>query len=333
MTPLAGQVTKFLDFVSVERGLSRNTLEAYQRDLARYARFLSERGIDDARSADDAVIASFVASHSATEHRQGRTYRASSVARALAAVRNFHLFLLREGDVETNAAEGVDRPKVPKTLPRPLRLSDVEAIIAAPRDGEVLGIRDRAILETLYGTGARVSELIALDVDDVDLEEGAVRVSGKGSKERIVPLGRYARDALAAYLTRARPALSSTRSGAALFLNSRGGRLTRQGVGVLLRAAAQRAGVRARVTPHTLRHSFATHLLEGGADVRVVQELLGHAALSTTQIYTLVTREQLREQYYSSHPRARRSRERTARPEGTLPAAPSPGVDLLAAGA
>jgi integrase/recombinase XerD len=207
----------------------------------------------------------------------------------------------------------VARPKVPKNLPRPLPLADVEAILAAPPDGDVAGIRDRAILETLYGAGLRISELVGLDVDDVDLDEGSVRVLGKGSKERVVPLGSMANHAVQAYLTRARPTLASASSGSALFLNLRGGRLTRQGTTGILKNAAARAGVKKRVTPHTLRHSFATHLLEGGADVRVVQELLGHATLATTQIYTLVTNERLREEYFSAHPRARAAAQSAAR--------------------
>jgi integrase/recombinase XerD len=305
--PLTGQISRLLDFLTVERGLSRNTLEAYRRDLERYARYLVERGVTDARAVDEATVAGFVAALSGAEYAEGKRYRASSVARALAAVRGLHAFLLREGDVEADPSEGVVRPKVPKNLPRPLPLEDVEAILAAPPDGDVPGIRDRAILETLYGAGLRISELVGLDVDDVDLDEGSVRVLGKGSKERVVPLGSVATQAVGAYLRRARPALARESSGPALFLNLRGGRLTRQGSTGVLKNAAARAGVTKRVTPHTLRHSFATHLLEGGADVRVVQELLGHATLATTQIYTLVTNERLREEYFSAHPRARAS--------------------------
>jgi integrase/recombinase XerD len=302
---LAGQISRLLDFLTVERGLSRNTLEAYRRDLMRYARYLRTRGVEDATLADENLIAGFISLLSATEFAEGQRYRASSVARALAAVRTFHGFLLREGDTDVNAAQGVVRPKVPRNLPRPLAVADVEAMLAAPGEGDVVGLRDRAILETLYGAGVRISELVGLDVDDVDLDEGSVRVFGKGSKERLVPLGRFATRAIEGYLTRARPALARTGSGAAMFLNQRGGRLTRQGTAKILSAAARRAGVKKRVTPHTLRHSFATHLLEGGADVRVVQELLGHATLTTTQVYTLVTGDRLREEYFSAHPRAR----------------------------
>jgi integrase/recombinase XerD len=302
---LAGQISRFLDFLTVERGLSKNTLEAYRRDLIRYAGYLRTLGVEDATLADENLIAGFIGHLSASEFAEGQRYRASSVARALAAVRTFHGFLLREGDTDVNPAQGVARPKVPRNLPRPLPLADVEAMLAAPGEGDVVGLRDRAILETLYGAGVRISELVGLDVDDVDLEEGSVRVFGKGSKERLVPLGRFATRAIEGYLTRARPALARAGSGAAMFLNQRGGRLTRQGAAKILSAAARRAGIKKRVTPHTLRHSFATHLLEGGADVRVVQELLGHATLTTTQIYTLVTGDRLREEYFSAHPRAR----------------------------
>ncbi len=302
---LAGQISRLLDFLTVERGVSKNTLEAYRRDLLRYASYLRTRGVSDAILADESVIAGFIGHLSATEFAEGRRYRPSSVARALAAVRTFHGFLLREGDTDVNPAQGVTRPKVPRNLPRPLAVADVEAMLAAPGEGDVVGLRDRAILETLYGAGLRISELVGLDVDDVDLEEGSVRVFGKGSKERLVPLGGFATRAIEAYLTRARPALARAGSGAAMFLNRRGGRLTRQGAAKILGTAVRRAGVTKRVTPHTLRHSFATHLLEGGADVRVVQELLGHATLTTTQIYTLVTGDRLREEYFSAHPRAR----------------------------
>ena len=188
-------------------------------------------------------------------------------------------------------------------------MEEVSRLLTTPGDDTPAGLRDRALLELLYGSGLRVSELVGLDVDDVDLEEGAVRVLGKGGKEREVPLGRFGRDATAAYLTRARPVFASALSRGALLLNQRGGRLTRQSVNRILAEHVRRAGIRRRVTPHSLRHSFATHLLEGGADVRVVQEMLGHASVATTQIYTLVTREHLREVYYTSHPRARRPAE------------------------
>ena len=293
----------------MERGLSENTLEAYRRDLTRYGAYLTSRGFGDATTVDEDAVAGFVSELSSAEYSDGQRYRASSVARTLAAVRSFHRFLLREGDTPVDPAEGVSRPKVPRNLPRPLDVADVEAMLGAVSGSDVAGIRNRAILETLYGAGLRISELINLDVDDVDLDEGSVRVLGKGSKERIVPLGKFALAAVSAYLTRVRPMLAGSQSGAALFLNQRGGRLTRQGVTKILKAAADRAGVSKRVTPHSFRHSFATHLLEGGADVRVVQELLGHATLTTTQVYTLVGGQRLRDEYDRAHPRARIRRE------------------------
>jgi integrase/recombinase XerD len=305
---LSGQISRFLDYLSVERGLAQNTIEAYRRDLVRYRAYLRQQGIRDATRVDESVVSSFVASFSVTEYEEGRRYRASTIARALAAVRTFHAFLLREGEATDDPSEGVVRPKVPRTLPRPLTVDEVTTLLAVPSDAQPAGLRDRAILEVLYGAGLRISELVGLDVDDVDLEEGSVKVLGKGSKERVVPLGRFATRAVSSYLTRARPALARDRSGPALFLNQRGGRLTRQGADRILKLAAAGAGLKKRVTPHMLRHSFATHLLEGGADVRVVQELLGHASLATTQIYTLVTGERLREEYFAAHPRARFAR-------------------------
>jgi integrase/recombinase XerD len=224
----------------------------------------------------------------------------------LSTVRTFHRFAVREGLVTDDPTAGVVRPRLPRALPHPLTVEEVTAIVEAPGDATPVATRDRAILELLYGAGLRISELVGLDVDDLDLDDAAVRVFGKGSKERLVPIGRMARDAVAAYLTRGRPALATGRSRAALFLNTRGGRLTRQSCSRLLDAHRTRAGITRVVTPHDLRHSFATHLLEGGADVRVVQELLGHASVATTQVYTLVTTEHLRAAYYTAHPRARR---------------------------
>ena len=303
---LATQVQRFLDHLTVERGLADNTLGAYRRDLARYGAFLRERGIRDARRADEHTVAAFVAGLSASTHGDGLPYRASSVVRTLSAVRSFHRFLLREGKADKDPSAGVVRPRLPRSLPRPIPVEEVLRLLAAPPESTPVGIRDRAVLETLYGAGLRVSELVGLDVDDVELEGGSVRVLGKGAKEREVPIGSYSVDAIGAYLRRSRPEMVSIRSRAALFLNQRGGRLTRQGVAGILAKAVKTSGIERRITPHTLRHSFATHLLEGGADVRVVQELLGHASVATTQVYTLVTREHLREVYYTAHPRARR---------------------------
>jgi integrase/recombinase XerD len=297
---------RYLDHLMVERGLADNTLAAYRRDLDRYLAFLAARGIERLDDVEPGTIRGFVASVSASTHGpDGEPYRATTVSRMLSAVRTFHRFAVREGLTDDDPTAGVVRPRLPRALPHPLTVDEVAAIVEAPRTDEPAGLRDRAILELLYGAGLRISELTGLDVDDLDLEGAAVRVLGKGGKEREVPVGRMARDAIDAYLTRARLLLASPRSRAALFLNARGGRLTRQSCARLLDAHAHAAGIRRRVTPHDLRHSFATHLLEGGADVRVVQELLGHASVATTQIYTLVTNEHLRSVYYTAHPRAR----------------------------
>jgi integrase/recombinase XerD len=309
---IAAQIERFLDHLLVERGLSPHTIAAYRRDLDRYAAFLAGRGVTDARRASDRDVAAHIAAVSASTHGDGKPYRATSVVRALSSVRAFHRFLLREGEVDRDPTAGVIRPRLPRRLPRPLSVEDVARLLAQPDPSLPAGLRDRAVLETLYGAGLRISELVGLDVDDVDIDEGSVRVFGKGSKERDVPLGRYARDAISAYLVRVRPQIATARSRSALFLNLRGGRLTRQGCAGILAKHAEAARVGKRVSPHTLRHSFATHLLEGGADVRVVQELLGHASVATTQVYTLVTKEHLREVYFTSHPRARAGRRDTA---------------------
>jgi len=298
---------RYLEHLTVERGLADNTLAAYRRDLERYVGFLGARRIEDLADVDAKTIRAFIASVSASTHgADGEPYRATTVSRMLSTVRTFHRFAVREGLVTDDPTAGVVRPRLPRALPHPLTVEEVTAIVEAPGDATPVATRDRAILELLYGAGLRISELVGLDVDDLDLDDAAVRVFGKGSKERLVPIGRMARDAVAAYLTRGRPALATGRSRAALFLNTRGGRLTRQSCSRLLDAHRTRAGITRVVTPHDLRHSFATHLLEGGADVRVVQELLGHASVATTQVYTLVTTEHLRAAYYTAHPRARR---------------------------
>ena len=231
---------------------------------------------------------------------------AASAGRAVVAVRGFHKFAVRDGLAQADPAAAVRPPTPAKRLPKALPLADIERILdAASAPGTALALRDRALLELLYASGARISEAVGLDVDDLDLDTAAVLLRGKGSKERVVPFGSLAGEALAAYLVRGRPALSASGAGnAALFLNARGGRLSRQSAWTVLVRAADRAGVTAEVSPHTLRHSFATHLIDGGADVRVVQELLGHASVTTTQVYTLVTVDSLREVYATAHPRA-----------------------------
>ena len=258
---------------------------------------------DDVREAD---VAEFLA-----RLREGdddhAPLAATSAARTLVAVRGLHRFLAREGVLDADPARRVSPPKAPSRLPKAIPVEDVERLLEAASVGDTpASLRDRALLEVLYGTGARISEAVGLDVDDLEGNEGVVRLRGKGGKDRIVPLGSYAASALEAWLVRGRPAFAARGVGTpALFLNSRGGRLSRQSAWSVLRACAERAHVEGHLSPHTLRHSFATHLLEGGADVRVVQELLGHASVTTTQIYTLVTVQRLREVYAQSHPRAR----------------------------
>lgn len=300
-------VADYLSHLSVERGLADNTVRSYRRDLLRYTAHLDGLGLDQPAAVTEAHVLGFLAALRTGDEDHVALGPASS-ARTIVAVRGFHKFLLREGIVTVDASSGVKPPRPAQRLPKALPLEDVEALLAAAGEpGTSLAKRDRALLEVLYGTGARISEAVGLDVDDLDFESGSVLLRGKGSKQRIVPLGSYARAALDDYLRRARPELVSVKgSGAAVFLNARGGRLTRQSAWTVLTRAAHRAGITTAVSPHTLRHSFATHLLDGGADVRVVQDLLGHASVTTTQIYTLVTVDKLREIYATAHPRARR---------------------------
>jgi integrase/recombinase XerD len=303
---LESALRSYLDHLTVERGLAPNTLASYRRDLRRYLAHLAAAGVTEPAAVTEAHVSSFlVALREGDEDHP--PLAATSAGRAVVAVRGFHRFLLREGVVATDAARGVRPPPPPKRLPKAISVEEVAALLeAAGADETPRAVRDRALLELLYGCGARISEAVGLDLDELDLEQGVVRLVGKGSKERVVPVGSYAREAVQAYLVRARPALAAAGKGSpAVFLNSRGGRLSRQSAWTALRAAAQRAGITREVSPHTLRHSYATHLLDGGADVRVVQELLGHASVTTTQVYTLVTVDRLREVYATAHPRAR----------------------------
>ncbi|WP_442575328.1 site-specific tyrosine recombinase XerD [Microbacterium sp. F51-2R] len=315
-------VDAYLRHVSIERGLSDNTVAAYRRDLEGYLQWLAERGISDSDAVTPAVVAEFAAARASALPRPA----ASSLARLQSSVRGLHRFLAREGIEADDPSSRLKPPKLPQRLPKALTIDQVERLLDAsgpapadpatdPATGsgqgagaggvDIVALRDRALLELLYATGARVSEAVQLDVDDLATGD-VLRVRGKGSKERIVPVGSYARAALEAYLTRSRPELS--RRGAAsprLFLGARGAPLSRQSAWLVIRHAADRAQLTAHVSPHTLRHSFATHLLQGGADVRVVQELLGHASVATTQIYTHVSVDALRDVYATSHPRAR----------------------------
>nr|WP_157367971.1 site-specific tyrosine recombinase XerD [Alloactinosynnema sp. L-07] len=301
---MAAALRTYLDHLAVERGTSPNTLDGYTRDLRRYLDHLASSGIDDLDAVGERHVAGFLA-----VLREGDAdhppLAASSAARALVAVRGLHKFAVREGLTEHDAAREVKPPTPPRRLPKALPVDDVLRLLDTPI-GEGPGVlRDRALLEVLYSTGARISEAVGLDLDDIDTVERTVLLDGKGGKQRLVPIGRPALNALDAYLVRARPGLAERGRGTpAVFLNVRGGRLSRQSAWNALKVAAEVAGIRVPVSPHTLRHSFATHLLEGGADVRVVQELLGHASVTTTQIYTLVTVNTLREVYATAHPRA-----------------------------
>ena len=302
-------VRAFLDHLVVERGLAANSVSSYRRDLGRYAGYLAEQGVGEIAQVSEQQVTGFLARLRTGDDEHPRL-SASSAARAVVAVRGLHRFCLREAILVTDVAAAIRPPRPPRRLPKALPVTDVTAILeAAGAPGTALAMRDRALLEVLYGTGARISEATGLDVDDLDLvSAGAVRLRGKGGRARVVPMGSYAVGALNAYLVRGRPALTATGSRgatAAVFLNARGGRLSRQSAWTVLARCADRAGVHVDVSPHTLRHSFATHLLDGGADVRVVQELLGHASVTTTQVYTLVTVDRLREVYATAHPRAR----------------------------
>jgi integrase/recombinase XerD len=304
-SPLQRAVRTYLDHLVVERGLAENTVKSYRRDLRRYVGFLTARGVDDLAAVDESVVAEFLV-HLREGDADHPPLAAGSAGRTVVAVRGFHRFAVRDGLAAGDPAAAVRPPAPAKRLPKALPVGEIERILeAASAPGTALALRDRALLELLYGCGARISEVVGLDVDDLSLETATVLLRGKGSKERLVPFGQMAKAALDAYLVRGRPALATAGSGnAAVFLNARGGRLSRQSAWTVLVRAAEAAGVTAEVSPHTLRHSFATHLLDGGADVRVVQELLGHASVTTTQVYTLVTVDSLREVYATAHPRA-----------------------------
>jgi integrase/recombinase XerD len=303
-------VTRYLQYLVVERGLAGNTVQSYERDLRRYAGFLGGRGRGELAAVTGLDVAEFRAALR-TGDDEHPPLAVSSVGRAVVAVRGLHAFALREGLAGDDPAREVAPPAPARRLPKAVSVDAVEQVLDAAgstEDPDPRVLRDRALLEFLYGTGARISEATSLDVDDLDhlAEDPAVLLTGKGGKQRYVPVGRYAVRALDAYLVRGRPALAaraSRKQSPAVFLNARGGRLTRQGAWGILREAATRSG-NPDVSPHTLRHSFATHLLDGGADIRVVQELLGHASVATTQVYTLVTVDKLREVYAAAHPRA-----------------------------
>ncbi len=309
-TPVERLIRSYLDHLAVERGASPHTRAGYSRDLRRYAGFLTGRGITDPESVTEADVADFLVQLQ-TAGETSTALSAASAGRALAAVRSLHAFAVRDGLAVDDPAAAVRPPKAIRRLPKALSVDQVATLLQTPDQNTPTGLRDAALLELLYGTGARISEVTGLDVDEVaalaEQPQAGLRLFGKGRKERIVPVGSYAVAAVQAWLVRGRPqfAQASTRPSPALLLNARGQRLSRQSAWQILQKTAKAAKLDVDVSPHTLRHSFATHLLDGGADVRVVQELLGHASVTTTQIYTLVTAEHLREVFLTSHPRAR----------------------------
>lgn len=294
-------VDAYIRHLTIERGVAKNTIAAYRRDLRRYVEYLEERELARIDQITELDVQDF-ATRLVTIHGLAAT----SVARVLAGVRGLHKYWLLENLTKADPAAAVKPPKAPRRLPKAITVAQVESLLNAVSGDDPVAVRDRAILELLYATGARITEIVSLDLDDL-VDPTLLRVLGKGSKERIVPVGRYAQTALDAYLVRTRPLLAVNGRGTpALFLNQRGGRLSRQSAWQIIHDAAEAAKLPGEISPHTLRHSFATHLLEGGADVRVVQELLGHSSVATTQIYTLVTVDALREVYATAHPRARR---------------------------
>lgn len=293
---LSDYISEFANYLSVERGLAQNTLESYERDLRQFEGFLKERSISIPDVAQTNIVDYLL-------HLKRKGRASSTVSRTLASIRAFYGFMWQEKYIKTNPASNLDSPRQEKHLPKVLSVAEVERLLEMADTRTPAGQRDKAMLEVLYATGLRVSELIALDISDVDLEFGYVRCIGKGSKERIVPLGTKAIEALRQYITHGRVKLQKGVGGHKLFVNQRGRGLTRQGFWKILKKYARMAGIKGEVTPHTIRHSFATHLLENGADLRAVQEMLGHSDISTTQVYTHVTRKRLKEVLASAHPR------------------------------
>jgi integrase/recombinase XerD len=293
------RLQSFISHLSVERGLSRNTVSAYQRDLSALLNFLNKIQRDLTQVSVAEIMEFLIESK-----RNGDSE--ATLARRAVAIRSFYRFLAHDQGL-IDVTKDLLPPKIPKRLPKALTVDQVNRLLSSPLD-DLSGIRDRAILELLYATGARVSEIIALDVGDLKRSDETfltVRLFGKGGKERVVPVGSYAREAVDQYLVRARPEIARELRQTALFLNLRGERLSRQSAWSIVTKAAQRAGLSEEISPHALRHSFATHLLDGGADIRIVQELLGHSSVTTTQIYTMVTIDKLRESYSTAHPRAK----------------------------
>jgi len=291
-------VDRFVNFLVVEKGLSSNTLEAYSRDLSHYLQFLEGRGINDPALPQPDTLYDFLGT------LRARKLSPRSQARLLSALRTFHRFLQEEGIRRDDPTLPLQSPRPKRGLPKTLSGLEVERLLNQPKGDSPRGLRDKAMLEVLYATGLRVSEIISLTLEHLELEAHLLRAFGKGSKERLVPIGPQARARLRIYLEQGREALLKGRSSNRVFLNSHGRPLTRQGFWKILRGYARQAGITKAVSPHTLRHTFATHLLEGGADLRSIQTMLGHADISTTQIYTFVSTEHLREAYRRYHPRA-----------------------------
>jgi integrase/recombinase XerD len=308
---LAGALEEHDTYLTVERGLAANSLAGYRRDLARYATYLRAHDITNATEVDEATVAKYIDGLRSARDDEGKPkYAPASIARAVVAIKSLHRFLVDEEIVDADPTEELGAPRVPQSIPKALTEAEVNALLDAVVGDDARAWRDRSILETLYASGVRISELVGVDLPALDVDDGVMRVFGKGSKERMVPIGRSARDALSEYLRVGRPTLVSkaTRSRAnydAVFLNARGGRLTRQGCWKLVAAYGEKVGLRGRLSPHVLRHSCATHMVDHGADIRVVQELLGHASISTTQIYTKVSAARLRAVYETAHPRAK----------------------------
>lgn len=288
----------FADYLNVEAGNSSNTTQAYLRDVRRFAQYVTARRVEGPAAATAAQLRDFV------YQLKDLGMAPSSIRRQISALRTYYRFLVAEGHVARDPSGDVELPKMWRRLPEVLTVAEIEALLGAPTPDEPLGWRDRALLEVAYGTGIRVSELVGLSTTDIWFDELLVRVLGKGSKERLVPIGRRALAAAATYGRETRPGLDRGKTKGRFFLNARGQPLSRVGAWGIIKRSAARAGIKKRVSPHTLRHSFATHLLEGGADLRAVQEMLGHADLSTTQIYTHVDRDYLRSVHKSFHPRA-----------------------------
>ncbi len=291
-------VEQFRDYLAVEAGHSRHTVESYLRDVDRFATYVTEHGRQSPDDVTPAALREFVYA------LKDAGLAPSSIHRQISALRTFYRFLVGEGHAKTNPTERIESPKRWRSLPTVLTVPEIDRLLAAPTPDEPLGIRDRALIELGYATGGRVSELVGLKPADVFFQDGIARLFGKGSKQRLVPVGRRALGAVALYSRSVRPSLDKGKSRGVLFLNARGGPLTRVGAWGIIKDAAKRAGITKRVTPHTLRHTFATHLLEGGADLRAVQEMLGHADLATTQLYTHIDRDYLRSVHRKYHPRA-----------------------------